>query len=95
MPARVEQRALMDQDFNMTVGTNLRIIRSNKGVTAANLAERVDMDPSHISRVENGARGLSFREALRICEVLGIGHRELTRQLPNQAHCRVKISLPT
>ncbi|MCA3013835.1 MAG: helix-turn-helix transcriptional regulator [Myxococcaceae bacterium] len=61
------------------LGQKIARLRKAAGRTQAELAERVGLQPEHISRVENGKRGVSIEAAANIAEVLGIELHELCR----------------
>lgn len=61
------------------LGQKIARLRRAAGRTQAELAERVGLQPEHISRVENGKRGVSIEAAANIAEVLGIELHELCR----------------
>jgi len=50
----------------------LRDLRQKKGVTQMQLAERLGLRQSYVSKYETGERRLDFVETLFVCEALGI-----------------------
>lgn len=58
-------------------GLNVVYYRKRKKYTQLQLAEKVDIDRSHISAIELGNVGVSFDVIFRLCEVLEISPREL------------------
>jgi len=50
----------------------LKELRESKGVTQAQLAERLEIPQSYVSKYETGERRLDFVETAEICEALGI-----------------------
>jgi len=81
VPALDDTRLNRHRAFDWLIGTNVRDLRHRYGLTQEELAELADMDPTQLSRVENGERSLKFREAMRIAEHLGIRPEALTREL--------------
>ncbi|OJX73980.1 helix-turn-helix transcriptional regulator [Leifsonia sp. 71-9] len=53
-------------------GTALRILRQALGITARDLAARAGIDPSFLSRLENGARQPSPPVLRRLAHGLGV-----------------------
>ena len=45
----------------MNYGKAIRIVRSSRGLSQAQLGERMGTDASHISRIEAGQRGVSLK----------------------------------
>ncbi len=59
----------------------LRAIRRERGVTQVQLAERVGLPQSIISRYENGERLVFFQEVVSVCQALGVSMRTFVRRL--------------
>lgn len=57
----------------------LRAVREARGLGLRETANRAQIDPGHLSRVERGTRMLSFDALLRLARVLEL--RELERML--------------
>lgn len=51
----------------------LKKLRSEQNLTQAQLADRLDLPQSYVSKYETGERRLDFIETATICEALGIG----------------------
>ncbi|MGN8817788.1 helix-turn-helix domain-containing protein [Oribacterium sp. HCP28S3_H8] len=58
---------------NAAVGRRIRGARLEKDINQKTLAERVQMDPKYLSRIENGHSGVSRELLLRIGRELGKG----------------------
>jgi transcriptional regulator with XRE-family HTH domain len=58
---------------NAAVGRRIREARLEKDINQKTLAERVQMDPKYLSRIENGHSGVSRELLLRIGRELGKG----------------------
>lgn len=56
----------------MEIGARVRILRESKGLSARQLAEAASLDPTQISKIENGKSTPSLQALERICNVLGI-----------------------
>jgi transcriptional regulator with XRE-family HTH domain len=54
----------------------LKLLRIEKGLSQTDLAERLEMPQSYVSKYETGERRLDFVETVQICEALGIGIEE-------------------
>ena len=59
----------------------LRAIRRERGVTQVQLAERVGLPQSVISRYEIGERIVSFQEVMAVCQALGVSMQTFVRRL--------------
>ena len=59
-------------------GSNIRKIRNRLGIKSSQLAEKLGWSRTKMSLIEKGARRLSFWDAERIAEALGVSIRELT-----------------
>ena len=79
MPALDDTRLRRHRQFDWVVGTNIRVLRMSQEMTQGQLAAMADMDPTQLSRVENGERSLKFRESLAIAHYLGVDPDRLTR----------------
>lgn len=56
----------------MEIGKKIKTIRSARKMSARNLAVLIDLDPSQISKIENGASKPSLETLEKICNVLNI-----------------------
>jgi len=79
VPALDDTRLRRHRQFDWVVGTNIRVLRMSQEMTQGQLAAMADMDPTQLSRVENGERSLKFRESLAIAHYLGVDPDRLTR----------------
>lgn len=68
----------------MNIGQRVRYFRDLFGISGKSLAEKVGLDPSQISKIENGSSKPSLDALERICEVLGITTSEFFAE--NQKH---------
>lgn len=81
MPTLDGERLGRHREFDWHVGINIRYLRLLKEVEQQVLADKVDMDVTQLSRVENGQRSLKFKEALAIAQVLGVRPERLTKRI--------------
>jgi Zn-dependent peptidase ImmA (M78 family)/DNA-binding XRE family transcriptional regulator len=68
----------MDPD----VGTRVRQLREAVGLQAQDLATRVGLDPTTISKIENGKRAIKAAELARIAEALNVSPLALLEDVP-------------
>lgn len=61
-----------EKDFKLFLGKRLRIIRKQKNLTQADLAESLDLSNNYISEVERGNYNISLFYVFKICDVLNI-----------------------
>lgn len=76
----------MSASVNPTVrrrrlGAELRKLREQKGMTAEEVASRLLVSQSKISRLENGRRSISQRDVRDLCEVYGVENEVLVESL--------------
>ena len=62
----------MDSRTDILVGSSLRQIRKRQGLTQVQVAERLSVPQSFVSKVESGERRLLLREAYSYADALGI-----------------------
>lgn len=53
-------------------GRNVRFYRYNIGLTQEKFAEKLDLNSSYISEIENGKYGTTFENVERISKILGV-----------------------
>ena len=61
------------------LGALLKALRTERGWTAEQVAERLLVSPSKISRLENGHRGASARDVRDLCNLYGVDDDERQR----------------
>tara|TARA_R110001592_G_scaffold53477_1_gene163915 strand:- start:727 stop:954 length:228 start_codon:yes stop_codon:yes gene_type:complete len=59
------------------LGTNLRKIRQEKGLTMREVAERCGMEENNYGRFEKALTNPTYKSLLQICSVLGIELKDL------------------
>jgi transcriptional regulator with XRE-family HTH domain len=67
------------------LGQELRRLRELKGMTAEEVAERLLVSQSKISRLENGRRSISQRDVRDLCEVYDVEDQHLVDSLMQMA----------
>jgi transcriptional regulator with XRE-family HTH domain len=65
-----------DDDY-IALGRALAALRRQAGLTQVQASERAGIRNTHISAVERGERGLSYRTMLALLRGYGVGLREL------------------
>ena len=61
------------------IGARLRVLRKERGMTQAELAELVGTHFANISQVERGIRGLGIEQAMKLCAALRASPDRLLR----------------
>lgn len=56
----------------ISIGHRIRMIRRDLGMTQEVLAEKINVTPTHISRIETGTSSPSLQTLVDICNVLGV-----------------------
>lgn len=64
-------------EFDILVGTRLRAIRNDRGMTLKNLAHRTGTDFTHLSKVETGNRPLRLNLVPLLCHALDCTSKDL------------------
>lgn len=54
------------------VGTRIRVLRERVGIQSQELAEELGIDPSAMSNIERGKRGVKAHELSQIAQILGV-----------------------
>ena len=54
------------------IGKRIRIYRHNTGITQELLAEKINVSPPYISRIETGSASPSLQTLIDICNVLDV-----------------------
>jgi len=62
----------------------LRSVRSKAGLTQAEVAERVGLPQSFVSKYESGERRLDLIELKQVCKALGIALAEFVRRFEKE-----------
>jgi transcriptional regulator with XRE-family HTH domain len=74
-----DERNAMAYLTQAEVGANIARLRDERDVTQDRLATGIGLDPSALSRVESGARGLAVGELVAIADFLGVSLDQLLR----------------
>lgn len=61
------------------VGAKIAALHEERGVPQRRLAAEIGLDPSALSRVESGERGVAVGERVAIADYLGVSMDELVR----------------
>ena len=67
---RMEARPLGGYDFSMSLKIHIRELRKAKGLTLAQLAEKVGISTAHMSEVERGIKNLNNHLITRLSTAL-------------------------
>ncbi len=68
-------------DDYVTLGRALSALRHRAGLTQTQAGELVGIRNTHVSAVERGERGLSYRTMLALLRAYGVGLRELVDEI--------------
>jgi transcriptional regulator with XRE-family HTH domain len=69
-----------DDDY-IALGRALAALRRRAGLTQSQAGERASIRNTHISAVERGERGLSYRTMLALLRAYGVGLRQLVEEI--------------
>lgn len=67
----------MSERLQALFGRRLRQLRVERGLSQATLAERIDVTPEYVSRIERGRVGPSMEILSRLGRALGVDVRDL------------------
>jgi len=90
---RFAYHARMRHDLGMTVGTNIRALRKEKGLTLNQLATEIGSDVGNLSRVERGVQNYTDALVKKIAEALSVPVAALFAE--DEKHRRALMSLKT
>ena len=68
---------MQDMDLCSVIGSNIRKLRTAKGLSQEELAFRAEIDRSYLSEIENGHKNLSVMVLDQIASALEVDLREL------------------
>jgi transcriptional regulator with XRE-family HTH domain len=63
------------------LGATIRRYRSQAGMSQEKLAEKAELHPVYLGKVERGEQWISLHALLRLAEALGVRARDLLRDL--------------
>ncbi len=72
-------------DISKIVGDRIRILRSEKGLSQEELADKAGIDPSHLGRLERGERNPSLISLDKIINALGVTFEDLFKYIQPSA----------
>lgn len=76
------------------LGTSLKALRGQRGWTVDDVASRIGVSPSKVSRMENGHRGVSDNDIERLCDVYGVTGKRRDRLTNLAREGRRRTGLP-
>lgn len=75
------------RDIELAVlGRALRVLRDQAGLTQEELAARLQIDPTYISRIERGRRGIQWLTVQRFLRALDADLHQLADAVDAQEH---------
>lgn len=63
------------------IGATVRHFRKDAGMSQEQLAEKADLHPVYIGKVERGEQWISLHALLRVADALGIEAKQLLRDV--------------
>jgi transcriptional regulator with XRE-family HTH domain len=70
---------MMDKLTDAQIGVAVRVARQAARLTGRSLAEKIEISPTTLSKIESGKQSLSFGSAVALSNVLGINVSHLAR----------------
>jgi transcriptional regulator with XRE-family HTH domain len=80
---RVSTKAKLADEM-LTLGRVLVRIRERKGLKQSEVAGRLGLPASYLSKIENGTRRLDAIELIRIGDAMGVDPADIMRELQNE-----------
>ena len=71
--------SVTSNDFNKAFGEFIRSGRRQKRLSQLELATYLGITQSHLSRVEQGIRGIDFELAVKMCSYIGLDLNEFMK----------------
>ena len=68
-------------DYRVILGKEIRVQRKRAGLTQEKLAEKAELHPNYLGRVERGEETASVVSLRRIAKAVGVSLSELVRGL--------------
>jgi XRE family transcriptional regulator, regulator of sulfur utilization len=68
-------------DYRLTLGRAIRQARNGAGLTQEKLAERADLHPNYLGRVERGEEHISVAALRRIAQAMKVRVRDLVADI--------------
>ena len=84
MPSSLAILENNEERVDVRVRRRLRELRTDRGLTLAQVAERASIDLSTLSRLESGKRRLALDHVPALCAALGVSADELLASAPPQ-----------
>jgi transcriptional regulator with XRE-family HTH domain len=64
----------------MTIGENIRQIRTDAGLTQTEVAERAGISQAYLSQIESDLRSMDVKAADKLASALGVTLNDLMRE---------------
>lgn len=68
----------------INIGNRIKFLREEASISARDLAKKVNLDPSQISKIENGTSKPSLEALTRICSALDISLYDFFNESDNE-----------
>jgi transcriptional regulator with XRE-family HTH domain len=78
-------------EIDVRIGSRLRELRRERGLTISQLAERTGLTNGFISQLERDLSSASLSSLARICDVLGVRIGDVTDPIPAGDHELIKL----
>ena len=91
---RISTKAKLADEL-VVLGKVLVRARESKRLKQSELATRLDVPASYLSKIENGTRRLDAIELVRIAEAIGCDPAEIVRELQSELQKRLRTDVPT
>jgi len=80
-------------NLNKEIGHRITMLRYEKKITQAELAEKLDISVKHCSEVERGLSSLSLEKLINICPILSTNLDYLVRGIDKRPHAMHNVPL--
>ena len=80
---RVSTKAKLAGEL-VVLGRVLTSVRERAGIKQSDLAAKLGLPASYLSKIENGTRRLDVIELIRIAEAMGVDPADIVRDIENE-----------
>ena len=85
MDNEIKHRGRKPKEPTSGFGSNLRRLRTERGLNQTQLAEHVGVVQSHIANIECGGKSPSLDMLTRLSDFFGVGYDELMRETSDES----------
>lgn len=73
---KIEFSSMHKDEFNKKIGEYIKIVRTNHGLTQADLSSEMNINPQNISEIERGKVNPTMYWIDRMCNCIGLNPKD-------------------